>query len=315
MATFIPRLSVIAGKIEATAGTEETLAAADAAMVISDPQVDDNIDLIERNFLTSSLSKFSPLIGAKERRIRFTTEMKGSGTAGTPPETDAYFRACGMSVTNVASTSDTYDMTDPTETVTIGRWLSDGTTPVKKTIIGAMGAFSLEGSIGGAMGATFDFLGQYINVTDTALPASITPDTLKPPQLLAVTFTIAGFSPKISTITISGGQVVTLPGDITETHGKSVAIMTERAVEISFDAEMSTVAAHDWYGRLRDGTEGALSLAIGSTAGNRFTISCPKLQYVGIAEGERDNAAVVNITARANRSAAAGDDELSILFN
>ncbi len=313
---FIPRLSVIAGKIEATPGTEESLAAADAAVVISDPVVDDNVELLERNFLSSSLSKFAPLIGAKERRIRFQSEMKGSGTAGTPPTIDPFLRACGLSVVNTPVTSDVYSPNNGSETITLARWLKDsGSGSVVKKIKGGMGAFSMEGRVGGAMSIAFDFLGQYLTVADVASPASVTPDTLKPPQLLAITFTIGGFSPKISTISINGGQVVSLPSDIgaSGVEGKSIAIISERNVEFSFDAEMTTVAAHDWYGNLKAGTEAALQLVVGSTAGNRFTIDAPKLQYVSLTEGERDNAAVLNVTARANRNTA--DDEMVITFD
>jgi len=85
-------------------------------------------------------------------------------------------------------------------------------------------------------------------------------------------------------------------------------------VQISFDAEMTTVAAHDWYGKFRDGVEAAMSLQVGSVAGNKYTISCPKVQYLGLTEGERDNKAIINFTGRANRDSA-GNDELSILFN
>jgi len=315
--SFIPRLSVIAGKLEATPGTAETLAGADASAVIADPSVDENIDLIERDFLSADYSKFSPLIGVKDRRIKFRTELKGSGTAGTPPSANAYLEACGLTVTNVPVVSDTYTPNSGLKTITIARWLKDNASgAVRKMIKGAKGSFSLEAEIGGPMYAIFDFLGQYLDVTDTAVPAGITLDTLKPPQLLAVTFTIGGYTPLISKITINGGQVVSLGSDISTgaTHGKTIADITDRNIEVSFDAEMTSVSAHDWYGKLRDGTEAALSLQMGGTAGNRFTIACPKLQYIGATEGERDNKAIVNVTARANRDSA-GNDEFSILFD
>ena len=315
MANFVPRLSVIAGKIEGTAGVEETLANTDAGFVIADPEAEDDIQLIERNFLTAGFGKFAPLIGAKDRRIRFKSELKGSGAAGTVPKIDPFLRACGMTQTPDPGVSNTYAFNTGSETMTVARYLVPNTgTAVKKPIKGAMGAWQLEGSIGGAMEISIDMLGQYLDVIDENPPSSITWDTLKPPQLLQVTFTIGGFSPRISTIRINGGHVVTLPGDMTKAHGKDFAIMTDRVLQVEFDALMENVSTHDWYGRLKDGTEGALTLTVGSVAGNKYTISMPKLQYVQLPEGERDDAAVVNVTARANRNT--GDnDEGSIVFD
>lgn len=315
MADFVPRLSVIGAEIEATKGTEETLVAADIGAVIADPEAEDRIDLIERNFLSAGLSKFAPLIGKKERRIRFESELKGSGTAGTPPKINDYLEGCGMTVTNVASTSDTYAFNNGDKTLTIARWLVPTTgTAVKKTIKGAMGAWQLQGNIGDAVRIIFDFLGQYVNVVDGDPPSGITYDTAKPPQLLQATFTVGGFSPRISNITINGGQQVNLPDDLTEAHGKGPAYIAARDGEVTFDALMENVSDHDWFGRLRDGTEGALVLTVGSVAGNRFTVNCPKLQYVDAREGERDNAAVVQITARMNRDSGDNDDT-NIVFD
>jgi len=314
---FKPRLSVIAGKLETVPGTEQALTGADASAVIADPQVDENVEQIERDFLSADFSRFASLQGKKDRRIKFRSELKGSGTAGTPPAITAFLRACGMSVANVVATSDTYTPNSGLNTITMGRWLQDGAGgSIVKKIKGAMGSFSLEGSVGAPMFVLFDFLGQWLDVVDLASPTGIVLDVAKPPQLLNVAFTIGGFTPKISKITINGGQVVTMADDISTlgVHGKTVADLTDRDVQISFDAELTTVAAHDWYGKFRDGVEAALSFQVGSVPGNRYTVTCPAVQYLGLTEGERDNIAIINFTGRADRGPA-GDDELSILFN
>lgn len=314
--SFIPRLSVLAGKLEAVEGVAETLDEGDAAIVIADPTVDENVQIEERDFLSGDYSKYSPLIGVKDRRIKFRTEVKGSGTAGTPPKMNDYLEACGMTVTNVPATSDTYKFNNGEKSITIARWLKDNASgSVKKSIKGARGAWTMEGEIGKPLFILFDFLGQYLDVVDAAAPSGITLDTLKPPQLMGVTLTIGGYTPRISKVSISGGQVVSLGSDISTNgvHGKSPADITDRNLQVTIDPEMTSVSAHDWFGKLRDGTEASFSLQVGSVAGNRFTITMPKFQYVGMTEAERDNKAILNLTGRANRNSA-GNDEFTIAF-
>jgi hypothetical protein len=74
------------------------------------------------------------------------------------------------------------------------------------------------------------------------------------------------------------------------------------------------VAAHDFYGRWKAGTLGALSMVLGALAGNILTITAPKLQYTKHAEGDRDGIATLGSDFALVRSASSGNDEASFAF-
>jgi len=109
--TFNKVRTQIAVKVEATEGTAETPADADVIHPIYDPEWVPDIENPDRNALQASLSKETKITGKQMAAISFSTELKGSGTAGTPPShLDALLKAVGFAVTNVPSTSDTYDL-------------------------------------------------------------------------------------------------------------------------------------------------------------------------------------------------------------
>src|SRR4030042_1860926 len=97
----------LAAKIEATEGTKETLAAADAMLhknLVFSPE----IEQYARELLRGTLSRDPSLSGKRSAKIGFDVELVGSGTAGTAPFWGPLMKACGFSETIVASTSVTY---------------------------------------------------------------------------------------------------------------------------------------------------------------------------------------------------------------
>jgi hypothetical protein len=75
---------------------------------------------------------------------------------------------------------------------------------------------------------------------------------------------------------------------------------------------MVLVATYDFFGKLRSGSEGALTLALTGSAGNITTITAPKVQYTGVKLSEKSGIRSLGIDCQLNRNA--GDDEIVIAF-
>lgn len=313
MGRILSNRVVLAGKAEATEGTAETLAGADANNLIMEPKFDADIPMYVRKFLNNSLSPHGQIATTRGSAIAFKLEVKGSGTAGTAPACGKYLKSCGMKETVVASTSVTYTPESalaniPTMTIATYR---DG---LKKIMKGSRGNLKYT-SKGGEPGMfELEFVGVDVDVTDVALPTPSGVEATVPPPLLSAAFSIASFQAFISQIQFDLATVLQRRGDINQASGWISTLLTDRDPKGSFDPEDELVATHDFYGRWKNGTTGLFTWKHGSTAGNIVTFSIPKAQYTKIAEGERNGIAILNSDFAMQRNSTGGDDELSIAF-
>lgn len=101
MGGLLRRKRQIAAKVESVEGTAETLAAADANLLVYEPSVTDDIPLFERNPARASLSPLVDIPGVKMRKFSFAVDLKGSSAIGTAPSYGKLLRACGMKETAV----------------------------------------------------------------------------------------------------------------------------------------------------------------------------------------------------------------------
>lgn len=93
---MLTRLRQIAAKIEGTEGTAETLAAADAKLLVYEPKYNPTVENYMRQPARASLSKLTGLRGSKTAGITFGLELRGSGSADTAPEWSKLLKACGF---------------------------------------------------------------------------------------------------------------------------------------------------------------------------------------------------------------------------
>lgn len=299
---------VVAAKIETTAGTAIALAAADA-FYARDAKIDDETPLEMRED-DATLGKRTGVMGPKRGKATFTVELKGSGTAGTSPLWALILLpACGMHETagSWAFTSATANY----KTLTIGIY-EDGK---KRQIHGAMGSFSIEGESGKPVAIKFEFTGILDAESDVALLAPEA-DTVKPPAFQAATFSFgaAAVAPTAK-FSLASGAKVELREDFTNAGGYIAALITGRDVAGKIDPEATLVATRDYFADFHNGVEQSLSVAIGTVAGNIITVAAPKAQAKQISEGDRNGLVVNEHEFSCNKSAAAGDDELTIAFS
>jgi len=296
------RKRVVQVKLEATKGTAETTGLTD--LLCFDPVMNPADSFEQRKGTGLYLGSTEVgMFGARLGTFTCQAELRGNGTNAMDAALSVMFEGCGLN-----NTSETYQVHSThavQETVTIHLY-EDG---VRKVLYGAMGNFSLEGEFGGRVFVNFEFTGIWGAPTDVALPA-YTPSTEIPPKLESGTFTIAAAAKKISKFGLDMGNVIVPRADVAAAGGLAYALITDNDPVISFDPEADTIANHDFYGIRLAGTEAAVVLVLGSGAGKEITITCPKVQYRDVAEGDREGIIVYEINGGCNHSS--GNDSVSI---
>ncbi len=299
----------LAAKIETTEGTAETLAGADAFLG-ANYKFTPNVAMGERPNVSASLSPWSPIPGSRSAKMEFDVELKGSGTKGTAPALGKLLQACGFGETVTASTSVTYNPASTNiKSITIASY-EDG---VIKKMWGARGNVSIKLEDGSPGWLHFEFTGADFSVEDgSMLSSGVSYESTKPIPFLAATLTIDSYAALIGTLEINMNNTVTLRKDINAASGYKSAVITNRKPSMTIDPEAVLVATYDFYGKLRSGNEGSLTLALTGSAGNICTITAPKVQYTAISDDVKEGLRNLGITCQLNRSS--GDDELSIVF-
>lgn len=297
------------GEIEAAEGTAETIVAADAIQSANIKFTPD-IRMNERPYKSSSLSPFAAVPGARMAQLEFDVALVGSGTAGTPPEYNDLLEGCGLDPTTVAGTSVTYTPASSSISSVTLEIREDDTVITK--LWGARGNVQIPLVTGDICWLHFVFTGADFSVADGNFLAGVTYNATIPPAFMNASFSIATYAALIGKLTLDLGNDVQLRQDASASSGHKSAAIVGRKPVMSFDPEKIAVATHDFYGRMRAGTEGALSAVLGATAGNICTITAPKVQYAKISEEDRNGLKSLGIDCQLNRSS--GDDELSIAF-
>lgn len=309
--SLLRRRRVLAAKIESTSGTAETLANADAAFNAFDVEIQLNAEQLERD----GQSAFSPLPsvpGPRAGTLTFKTELFGDGAAGVPGWASTLFPACGYTVSTGTFSPTTEAPGSNVKTLTMAVY-EDG---LKKTIRGAAGTWRLVGEAGKIVMIEWTFTGVWQAPVDAALLTPTYP-TIKPLRFVSTAFTLGGSAiPCVNSISIDTGNTVILRPCPTPTDasGYETALITSRKPMLTIDPEAQLVADNDFYGDWLDSSEQAFSLEL-TDGTDTITIAAPKAQHRPPQESERSDLQVETLEFQLNRSAAAGDDELTIDFS
>ena len=300
---MIRRRRQVALKIESVEGTAETLAAADATMLVWDPKVDLDTPHFDREPARASMSNHAGVSGTRSGTITFRVEVRGSGTATTAPSWESALRCCGT-VGTTTTKIDYNPISASIPSCTIGLY-ADGK---RYLFAGCRGNVRLVGTVGEPVMFEFSFKGKLTSHADAALLGSITYETTVPPPLLNAAFSIQGLSAKVSKFEIDIGNELTLRTDISDVTGFASCLITKRKPTIKIDPEVETDAVHDFLDKLFTDVTGTLTMTIGSTAGNKIVVTAPAVQYSEADDGEREGNDIYDLTAMLTLSSA--DDEV-----
>ena len=307
---LLKKLSVLAAKIETTSGTAESLTASDAAYNVFDLSMQPNIAMTER----TGQGAFSQLPAVRELTggtCSFRTEVYGSGAGGVPGWASTFLPACGW-VNSAGTFSPRSELPGSNvKTLTIGAYINGK----RHLMRGCSGTFTLNYETGKLASINWTFTGVWSSTSDVSILAPTYPTAL-PLRVANATFTIGSWSPCFQNLSIDAGNEVFLRECATNTDGSgyATAVITGRKVTGSINPEAELIATRDNYGDWIGSTERAFSLAI-QNATDKVTIAMPKFQITNLQDGDRNGVVTDEITFQANRSAAAGNDEMTIAFS
>src|SRR4030067_2372331 len=185
--------AVILAEKEITYGTDSTPLPASNAILCEAPEVEVLGKKLERNNVKSYFGTLAPINVGDGVKISITTELKGSGTAGTAPEIGPLLEACGMTHTNTPATSDAYDPNSLLEDSQVSATIYFYRDKIAHKVTGCRGTWDLSGKAGEYGKIKFVFTGIYSGPVDENIRAGTYQSTL-PPALFSASFAIGAYA-------------------------------------------------------------------------------------------------------------------------
>lgn len=307
IAPMLRKQTTFAFKAETTTGTEISLSASDGTTIVYDGDVEQDVEFNKRQG-QGSLSQHVGIVGAQMANVKLTTDFPGSGTAANAPSYESLLLAAGLSVS--ASTTRIYSPATGSgsmTTLTCARYL-DGK---KYAARGVAMNFTMKGESGKHVSVEWEGKGAWIDPIATAMITPTYVVTPVPPRLVSATFTIGGTSYLSRSFEFTPNNVISVRRDMGSLVGVHSAVITDRDPTFTCDVEAST--SKIWHSDLTAGTTAAISLAIGTSAGNTWTLAIPVAQLAANPEKiDIDGVAGYKLTFQCARNSAVGDDEFTL---
>jgi len=303
--------ALILAKIETTYGTDATPTPATDAILVESPELTIADRKIERKNVKQFMGS-NPIVPVGEGvKIKFKTELKGSGTAGTKPEIDPLFRACNFTHTNTPGVSDSYDPnsnTSSAESITIYYYV-DG---LLVKLVGCRGMLSMTIKAADFGTIEWEFTGIFASPTDQAMASGATFNQTVPPRFIGASFTIDSWAGVIETLTVKVANEIAKRPSANAATGILEWFIKERLVTGEIDPEVVAMATKNLWSMWSGASRVALTATIGTSAGNKCTISGPTVQLDTVKYGDRDN--ILTYAQPIIFTPNSGNDEIKFLF-
>jgi len=288
-------------KIETTIGTDPTPDATNDSVMVQDIGWSfAGARMLDRSAVKSTLGQLKPVYAGTLMEVSFKCELKGSGAAGTAPETGPLLRACGCGQTIVGATSVTYaGVSTAHEYVTIYVY-EDGS---MYELNGCQGDVEISYEAGGIPMLSFTMTGHLTGPTDVSL-VTFAFDSTVPAPFIGATFVTGSYASVIESLNFGLGNKLVTPADPNQSDGYGQIAIVDREYTGSFDPQATLVASDDPINDWKTGTSKAIGTGvIGSTAGNRTALTIPTAFYTEVGPGDRDGIRTLDLSFMA-----AGDD-------
>lgn len=312
---FLTLKRILLAKEESTYGQDPTPTVGSNAIDAEKIDISYEGDVLERNPVRGDLSPVEPVLGKRWVKISFDVELKGSGSAGTAPKLGDLLEACGMSELVDAGSSVVYLPTSTVQkSITMYLYdLQDSGSAVLHKVEGARGTFQVAAEAGQVAKLSFTFYGLYNVPTDVAVPSAPTFESTKPPVCESAALTLNA----ISSLVVAGASLdmqnnVVPSDDVNSEHGISKFAITGRKPSGKINPEAVSLSVYDFFTDWKNATARALSMVIGSAAGNKCTISAPKLTIDSIGQEDGNGLLRRGLPFRLARSS--GNDEVQFKF-
>jgi len=313
---LIERMSVLAAKIEVTAGSAESLSASDGAMNISNKRISNLTEYVGLMGQGPTLDEIRGSHGAVLGQATFDVELL-PGSGSLPAWASTLLPACGYVVSTSTYTPRSEPPGSNVKTVTIGMWTgpAGSSNSLYEQLHGAMGTAVWNFPTGRPGFVSFTFTGSY---TKPAAGTMISPDyplNIQPLRFVSSSLLIGSVQPAIDNLTLDLGNTVTPILDSRAASGYSQCVITARRPTISMTPLSKLPATYDPWSDFENHTHRQISWALSqSNIGVSFTAANCELTAAPNATN-RDDMRAEELTFKCNRLLDAGDDSLTIIFD
>ena len=302
------RRALLLAKIETTSGTDSVPVVGTDAMLARNvtlrPLVTQTAD---RAVLRGYMGGSEQLVVGEYVEAEFEIEAASAGTSAiTVPRYGPLMRACGCAQTIGASDVTYAPISTGFVTATLYVYMDS----VLHRLLGAVGDVRLVMQAGQIPVYRFRFIGMY------AVPTDATPG--------AASFTgwqvpLGIRDANVPTLTVHSGTKAAQPVRSFEAGlgnslvyrnlvGASACLITDRQAAGSIEIQAESVATRDWWTIVRNATTAAVSVVIGTGAGNVVRVNAPRVQMTDPQYSELD--AIVMLQMGMRFVPNSGNDEL-----
>jgi hypothetical protein len=319
MATYggiIRRSAILLCKSEVTPGTDPTPTIGSNALVAYEVSLNPlgNNSAYTRKPIVgdAQLGVQQPIPQIRSATLSFKVPAHGAAAAGTAPDYGPALKACGCSETIVASTSVTYRLIATATTCTF--WFYAG----PSADVGSTNwkIYEMNGCVGNAkyvVGADgeppmweFEFQGTYVEPIDAADPGDPTLIEIMAPSSLGVPFSWNSHTPIVKSFELDFGNNVVPRKDLVQTSGIRAFILEDRTPKISMQVEEELAAGNNYWNDYTAKVGASLTTGlIGSTAGNRHTVTASKAALESVSMSDSDGLMTLDLAFQAAFSVAA----------
>jgi hypothetical protein len=309
---LLARKSYILAKAETTYGTSAAPANTDAVLVKNLELTPLAGEVVSRELLRGYLGNSESLIAQTYAELQFEVELAGSGTAGTAPRFGNLLQSCGMALTTVASTSNTFAPVSSSFSSSTIVYNTDG---LNHALTGCRGSWAIKAEVGQIPSITFSMVGQYNSPTDTSpvsasYTAQATPLVFRQGNTSA--FSVFGYSGLLQSFDFDIANTTVYRQLVGSTVGE--VLITDRKPAGSVMIEAPNLATKDFFQIALATATGGLSFTHGTAAGNRVVFNSPQTDITTPAYGEQDGVQMLNLPF-VSVPTTAGNDEMSLVFN
>ncbi len=197
-------------------------------------------------------------------------EIAGSGTAGSAPNIDALYEACGLKGTNDPGVSEIYahDAAISHTAVTLEAYQGD---TIQQDLASGAGNLVITGTPGLPLMASFDLNGIWTEPTEDS-NATVLATSADAPIFKASTMTLASDSLAWRSFELNLNNEVVERPDASATEGIAPPLITNINYRITLVAEVpDAFSTANYWTTWQAATKMAFSMVVGGTAGNIIT--------------------------------------------
>jgi len=312
---MLTRKTVVLVKLQEELGVDPVPTPTANALRVRDLSLRPVGEALKRDFYRDDLSPDEFVRGERYWQCSFETELVGPGSAGALPAwgwLSPLLQSCGLKETVSAGTKisyapESFDVDEqPCCTIYVYRH------GLFRPLTDCRGTMSIIGEVGKFGAVKFDMYGLWIDPSDVENPTP-TLSTVKPPTIVSAGLTMGGYQAKATKIELSLNNTVSQRRSMDAPTGLLGHVITAREPGGSLDPEAVLEATHAFWANWKSATAVALNWGpIGTAAGNKVKVTAPKMQYDGLADGDRDGIMTYDVGFKLARNA--GNDEILIEF-